>query len=86
MLYSAEDPASIKALAGLITRRLFSGYGEVTLVLPLAEAGRSLAYLHARSKVVSERYSGDGVHVVARLSPADKERFGQYVVAADADA
>ena len=86
LLYSAEDPASIKALAGLITRRLFSGYGEVALVLPLAEAGRSLAYLHARSKVVSERYSDDGVHVVARLSPADKERFGRYVVAADADA
>lgn len=67
LLYSAEDPASIKALVGLITRRLFSGYGEVALVLPLAEAGRSLAYLHAQSKVISERHSDDGVHCRRRI-------------------
>ena len=79
LLYSAVDPASIQALAKLITTRLFSNYQITDLRLPLT-AGKDLAYLHQHSRVLKEDYQADGIEVSARLSPQDRARFSAYPI------
>lgn len=79
LLYSAVDPASIQALAKLITTRLFSNYQITDLRLPLT-AGKDLAYLHQHSRVLKEDYQADGIEVSARLSPQDRARFSAYQI------
>ncbi len=79
LLYSAVDPASIQALAKLITTRLFSNYQITDLRLPLT-AGKDLAYLHQHSRVLKEDYQANGIEVSARLSPQDRARFSAYQI------
>lgn len=79
ILYSAVDPASIQALAKLITHRLFNNYQITDLRLPLT-AGKDLAYLHQHARVLKEDYQADGIAVSARLSPQDKKRFATYQI------
>lgn len=79
ILYSATDPKSIKLLADLITKRVFSDYGKFTLILPLS-AGKELAYLHENAQILSENYEDDGVHIEANIAPDDQGRFKEYLV------
>ncbi|WP_201336211.1 GTPase HflX, partial [Lactobacillus nasalidis] len=79
LLYSAVDPASIQALAKLITTRLFSNYQIADLRLPLT-AGKDLAYLHQHARVLKEDYQADGIEISARLSPQDRDRFSAYLL------
>ena len=79
ILYSAVAPASIQALAKLITHRLFNNYQITDLRLPLT-AGKDLAYLHQHARVLKEDYQADGIAVSARLSPQDKKRFAAYQI------
>lgn len=79
ILYSAIDPKSIKLLADLITKRVFSNYEKLNLNLPLS-AGKELAYLHENAQVLSENYEEDGVHIEANIAPDDQGRFEKYVV------
>lgn len=78
LLYSAQDPASIRALADLITKRVFSNYQSFQLILPLS-AGKELGYLHEHAHVENEDYQDDGIHLVANIAPEDQARFLQYV-------
>lgn len=79
ILYSALDPKSIKLLAKLITKRVFSNYQALKLKLPLTD-GKLLAYLHQYGQVQKEDYLPDGVYVEANLAPSDQARFRQYLV------
>ena len=79
ILYSAIDPKSIKLLADLITKRVFSNYEKFELTLPLS-AGKELAYLHENAQVLSENYEEDGVHIEANIAPDDQGRFEKYLV------
>ena len=79
ILYSAIDPKSIKLLADLITKRVFSNYEKFELTLPLS-AGKELAYLHENAQVLSEDYEEDGVHIEANIAPDDQGRFEKYLV------
>lgn len=79
ILYSAIDPKSIKLLADLITKRVFSNYEKLNLNLPLS-AGKELAYLHENAQVLSENYEEDGVHIEANIAPNDQGRFEKYLV------
>ncbi len=79
ILYSATDPKSIKLLADLITKRVFSDYGKFNLTLPLS-AGKELAYLHENAQILSENYEDDGVHIEANIAPDDQGRFKEYLV------
>lgn len=79
ILYSAIDPKSIKLLADLITKRVFSNYEKLNLNLPLS-AGKELAYLHENAQVLSENYEEDGVHIEANIAPDDQGRFEKYLV------
>lgn len=79
ILYSAIDPKSIKLLADLITKRVFSNYEKLNLNLPLS-AGKELAYLHENAQVLSENYEEDGVHIEANIAPDDQSRFEKYLV------
>ena len=79
ILYSAIDPKSIKMLADLITKRVFSNYEKLNLNLPLS-AGKELAYLHENAQVLSENYEEDGVHIEANIAPDDQSRFEKYLV------
>ena len=79
ILYSAIDPKSIKILADLITKHVFSNYEEFSLLLPLS-AGKELAYLHENAQVLSEDYEDDGVHIQANIAPDDQGRYKQYLV------
>lgn len=79
ILYSAIDEKSIKLLADLITKRVFSDYESFNLKLPLA-AGRDLAYLHEHAQVTKEDYEDDGIMITANISPSDQAKFKQYLV------
>ncbi len=79
ILYSAIDSKSIKMLADLITKRVFSNYEKLNLNLPLS-AGKELAYLHENAQVLSENYEEDGVHIEANIAPDDQSRFEKYLV------
>lgn len=79
ILYSAKDPESIKQLADLITKRVFANYDKANLLLPL-NSGKELAYLHQYGQVLDEDYQDDGVHVTARLAPADMIKFKEYEI------
>lgn len=79
ILYSALDKKSIKLLAKMITKRVFSNYRALRLKLPLTN-GKLLAYLHQYGQVKKEEYRADGVYVEANLAPSDQERFQQYLI------
>lgn len=79
ILYSAIDDKSIRMLAKLITKRVFAGYDELKLKLPLGD-GKALAYLHEHAQVKSEDYQDDGVYISANIAPDDQGRFKQYLV------
>lgn len=79
ILYSATDHESIKALADLITKRVFTNYQKINLVLPFSD-GKALADLHENAQVISEEYCEDGIHIMARLAPAKQTQFEQYLV------
>lgn len=79
ILYSAIDDKSIRMLAKLITKRVFTGYDEFKLKLPLGD-GRTLAYLHEHAQVKSEDYQDDGVYISANIAPDDQSRFKQYLI------
>lgn len=79
ILYSATDPASIKMLAQLITKRIFANYEQLELLLPLTD-GKALAYLHEHAQVMDEQYQADGVHVTVRLAPEKQTQFQKYLI------
>ena len=70
ILYSAKDKDSIKELARLISKKIFSNYEKVNLLIPLS-AGKELSYMHEYGKVTKEDYEDDGIHITAQLSPSD---------------
>ncbi|WP_297816921.1 GTPase HflX [uncultured Lactobacillus sp.] len=77
ILYSAKDAKSIKQLADLISKRIFSNYEKVNLLLPL-DAGKDLSYMHEYGKVIQEKYEDDGIHVTAQLSESDIRRYKEF--------
>jgi GTP-binding protein HflX len=79
IIYSAIDERSIKLLANLIVKRVFSNYDKFNLKLPLAD-GKLLAYLHEHAQVQDEDYRDDGVYVTANIAPADQNRFKEFLV------
>ena len=79
ILYSAIDTKSIETLADLITKRIFSNYKKINLLLPLS-AGKILSYLHENAQVLKESYQNDGVHIAVRLSPRELAQFAGYIV------
>ena len=79
ILYSAIDTKSIETLADLITKRIFSNYKKINLLLPLS-AGKILSYLHENAQVLKESYQNDGVHIAVRLSPREQAQFAGYIV------
>ena len=79
ILYSAVDTKSIETLADLITKRIFSNYKKINLLLPLS-AGKILSYLHENAQVLKESYQNDGVHIAVRLSPREQVQFAGYIV------
>lgn len=79
ILYSAKDPKSIKMLAKLIVKRVFSNYQEFKLKLPL-EDGKLIAYLHEHAQINQEDYHDDGIYVSANIAPADQSYFKPYLL------
>ncbi|AWM75914.1 GTPase HflX [Lactobacillus kullabergensis] len=79
ILYSAVDTKSIETLADLITKRIFTNYKKINLLLPLS-AGKILSYLHENAQVLTETYQNDGVHIAVRLSPREQAHFASYIV------
>lgn len=83
ILYSATDEKSIRMLADLITKRIFAGYGEFELLLPLSD-GKELAFLHEHAQVNKEEFKDDGIHVSANIAPSDQARFKKFMIAENA--
>ena len=79
ILYSAVDTKSIETLADLITKRIFTNYKKINLLLPLS-AGKILSYLHENAQVLTETYQNDGVHIAVKLSPREQAHFASYIV------
>ena len=83
ILYSATDEKSIRMLSDLITKRIFAGYGEFELLLPLSD-GKELAFLHEHAQVNKEEFKDDGVHVSANIAPSDQARFKKFMLTENA--
>lgn len=83
ILYSATDEKSIRMLSDLITKRIFTGYGEFELLLPLSD-GKDLAFLHEHAQVNKEEFKDDGVHVSANIAPSDQARFKKFMLTENA--
>ncbi|MDF7639579.1 GTPase HflX [Lactobacillus sp. ESL0791] len=79
VLYSATDEQSIKLLAQLITKQVFTNYQKCELLLPLKD-GKLLSYLHEHAQVIKEDYQTDGVHTEVRLAPENQSQFEKYIV------
>ncbi|WP_294759929.1 GTPase HflX [uncultured Lactobacillus sp.] len=79
ILYSAVDTKSIETLADLITKRIFTNYKKINLLLPLS-AGKILSYLHENAQVLTETYQNDGVHIAVRLSSREQAQLASYIV------
>ena len=79
ILYSAVDIKSIETLTDLITKRIFTNYKKINLLLPLS-AGKILSYLHENAQVLTETYQNDGVHIAVKLSPREQAHFASYIV------
>lgn len=79
ILYSANDPNSIRTLAQLITKHVFANFKKMELLLPLSE-GKALSYLHEKAQVMNESYQNDGIHVTVRLAPDKQKQFEHYVI------
>ena len=79
ILYSAVDIKSIETLADLITKRIFTNYKKINLLLPLS-AGKILSYLHENAQVLTETYQNDGVHIAVRLSSREQAQLASYIV------
>ena len=79
ILYSAVETKSIETLADLITKRIFTNYKKINLLLPLS-AGKILSYLHENAQVLTETYQNDGVHIAVRLSPREQAQLASYIV------
>ena len=79
ILYSAVDIKSIETLTDLITKRIFTNYKKINLLLPLS-AGKILSYLHENAQVLTETYQNDGVHIAVRLSSREKAQLASYIV------
>ena len=79
ILYSAVDIKSIETLTDLITKRIFTNYKKINLLLPLS-AGKILSYLHENAQVLTETYQNDGVHIAVRLSPREQAQLASYIV------
>ena len=79
ILYSAVDTKSIETLADLITKRIFTNYKKINLLLPLS-AGKILSYLHENAQVLTETYQNDGVHIAVRLSPREQAQLASYII------
>ena len=79
ILYSAVDIKSIETLADLITKRIFTNYKKINLLLPLS-AGKILSYLHENAQVLTETYQNDGVHIAVRLSSREQVQLASYIV------
>ena len=79
ILYSAVDTKSIETLADLITKRIFTNYKKINLLLPLS-AGKILSYLHENAQVLTETYQNDGVHIAVRLSSREQVQLASYIV------
>ncbi|KRL63367.1 GTPase HflX [Lactobacillus psittaci] len=77
ILFSAQDPTSIKALAKLISKKIFYNYQIINLHLPI-NAGKELSYLHDNGDVVQEQFKADGIYVTVKLAPNDLARFARY--------
>ena len=79
ILYSAVDIKSIETLTDLITKRIFTNYKKINLLLPLS-AGKILSYLHENAQVLTETYQNDGVHIAVRLSSREQAQLASYIV------
>jgi len=82
----ADDPSSIAvsaltgegldALRAALDNRLAAGMETVEYAVPPSDGAR-LAWLYQHGEVLSREDSEDNIHLVVRLSPADRARFEQ---------
>ncbi|WP_125606090.1 GTPase HflX [Lapidilactobacillus bayanensis] len=77
-IYSAKDPASIEALAKLITKHIFAGYHTVNLLIPFSEA-RILAELEAHTSIIDKDYTEQGTRVKVVLDPIRYNKYQKFI-------
>lgn len=77
-IYSAKDPASIDALAQLITKHIFAGYHTVNLLIPFSEA-RILAELEAHTSIIEKDYTELGTRIKVVLDPIRYNKYQKFI-------
>lgn len=79
LVYAANDQASLKLLAEMIAKALFSDLTQVAFNIPFAD-GKWVAYLNQHAHVLSQNYSADGTQLTAEVTPTDRQRLAKFVV------
>ncbi|MES5116157.1 GTPase HflX [Lactobacillus iners] len=77
ILYSAKDPESIRLLAKLIQKKIFSNLQVVELFLPL-QMGDKLNYLHTHGQVIEEKYQDNGIYIKIKICKKIADKFAKY--------
>ncbi|HJE14476.1 MAG TPA: GTPase HflX [Lapidilactobacillus dextrinicus] len=77
-IYSAKNPASIDALAKLITKHIFAGYHTVNLMIPFSES-RILAELEAHTSIIEKDYTELGTQIKVVLDPIRYNKYQKFI-------
>lgn len=79
IVVSASKQTGLEDLGDALWQQLSRQFREVQLLIPFA-AGWAAGRVHEAGEVLAEEYRPDGVWFHARLSVADTQRLGEYVI------
>lgn len=79
LVYAANDQTSLKLLAEMIAKALFSDLTQVAFNIPFTES-KWVAYLNQHAHVLSQNYSANGTQLTAEVTSTDRQRLAKYVV------
>lgn len=79
LIISAHQSASLQALARMIRGVLFKDFVDAELLVPFSD-GDVVSYLNEHTNITKTQYEANGTRLRVEMSPADYQRFQQYVV------
>ncbi|MBU3851415.1 MAG: GTPase HflX [Candidatus Paralactobacillus gallistercoris] len=79
LIYSARDEQSLKVLAQMIERKLFTDYHKVTFMIPFTD-GQIVSRLESNNHIISKEYTNEGTKLTVEVKEATAARLQKYVV------
>lgn len=82
---SAKEEESLAMLVQMILERIYADLADVKLLIPY-EKGSIVSYFRENAHIISQEYEENGTLLVVKCHRADKDKYSQYVIEADASA